>query len=578
MISAVNATDMSSNISLDSSNNVLDDNCYPEETISFSENDSFSDELSTKDVSDYISLDETEEGNVSSDDGVVSFDNLDDWTTEGSVSVSSDGYDGSCVALSDGGKISKAVNWSNVEKVSFWYKVSAMTGFFATIGGDANQVLGNIFMSDSDWTFVEYNTSSLSDSLNLEFTTTMGTAYVDSLVFTFKSIEENITNNSTTENNTNENSTSNNNTNTNTTGNNTNVSSNDNNLIINPDFEDVNQTGWTLSKTVYVSYKSYSGKYSVYTSVSGYLSQEINFDSIDSLNYWINPIDNHLVLMSYLDDILINSQGDFTGDEWQNVILNVRNITGNHVLKIVTTYSRAYIDNFSIKFIENATSGNTTGGNITDGNATSGNNTNVTDNNSTTNDTVVTKMVTKLSATNVNMVYNGGKSVIITLKDSNGNILTNKKITITINGKLYSRTTNSKGQTSISVNLKPKTYVATIKFAGDDTYNGSSTKSTIKITKATPKLTAKKKTFKVKTKTKKYSITLKTNKNKVLKNTKVTLKVKGKVYKAKTNKKGIATFKITKLTKKGTFKAVIKFAGSSYYKSLSKTVKIVIKK
>ena len=44
----------------------------------------------------------------------------------------------------------------------------------------------------------------------------------------------------------------------------------------------------------------------------------------------------------------------------------------------------------------------------------------------------------------------------------------------------------------------------------------------------------------------------------------------------KTNKKGQATFKV-KLTKKGTFKYTVKFAGDSQYKAVKKTGKIVIK-
>ena len=98
------------------------------------------------------------------------------------------------------------------------------------------------------------------------------------------------------------------------------------------------------------------------------------------------------------------------------------------------------------------------------------------------------------------------------------------------------------------------------------------------VKKATPKLTAEAKTFKVKVKTKKYTVTLKNNKNIALKNTKVTLKVNGKTYSAKTNSKGQATFKITKLTKKGTLKATIKYAGNGYYTSISKTAKIKITK
>ena len=58
----------------------------------------------------------------------------------------------------------------------------------------------------------------------------------------------------------------------------------------------------------------------------------------------------------------------------------------------------------------------------------------------------------------------------------------------------------------------------------------------------------------------------------------VTLKVKGKTYKAKTNSKGKAIFKIKNLKKKGKFKAVIKFAGNKYYKKASKKVRITVKK
>ncbi|WP_407374058.1 hypothetical protein [Methanobrevibacter sp.] len=57
---------------------------------------------------------------------------------------------------------------------------------------------------------------------------------------------------------------------------------------------------------------------------------------------------------------------------------------------------------------------------------------------------------------------------------------------------------------------------------------------------------------------------------------KVTIKVNGKTYKATTNSKGQATFKITKLTKKGKFTALVKFAGNSKYKAVSKKPKISV--
>ena len=126
--------------------------------------------------------------------------------------------------------------------------------------------------------------------------------------------------------------------------------------------------------------------------------------------------------------------------------------------------------------------------------------------------------------------------------------------------------------------LVPKTYTASISFAGDSYYNKSSAKATVVVKKATPKLTASAKAFKVKVKTKKYTITLKNNKGAVMKSTKVTLKVNGKTYSAKTNSKGVATFKITNLKKKGTFTAVVTYAGSKYYNKVTKKPKITVKK
>ena len=102
-------------------------------------------------------------------------------------------------------------------------------------------------------------------------------------------------------------------------------------------------------------------------------------------------------------------------------------------------------------------------------------------------------------------------------------------------------------------------------------------KPTTKVTKKATKIVAKKKTFKAKVKVKKYTITLKSGKT-LLKKVKVTLKVKGKTYKATTNKKGKATFKIKNLKKKGTYNAVIKFKGNKNYKASSKKVKIKVKK
>ena len=64
------------------------------------------------------------------------------------------------------------------------------------------------------------------------------------------------------------------------------------------------------------------------------------------------------------------------------------------------------------------------------------------------------------------------------------------------------------------------------------------------------------------------------------KNGQVKVSIKGmvpKTYAAKTNSKGKATFKITKLNKKGTFKATITYNGNKYYNKVSKKAKITVK-
>ncbi|WP_405292861.1 hypothetical protein [Methanobrevibacter sp.] len=188
------------------------------------------------------------------------------------------------------------------------------------------------------------------------------------------------------------------------------------------------------------------------------------------------------------------------------------------------------------------------------------------------------KTSTKLIVPAVNTIYNDERHLIITLKDQYDNPLIGYEVSVNFNGKASNFSTGSNGQVKISTKtLAPGTYDARISFNGNINYDKSTLNSKVVVKKATPKLTANKKTFKVKVKTKKYSVTLKTNQNKALAKAQVTIKVNGKTYKATTNAKGKATFKITKLTKKGSFKATVAYKGNKYYTSLTKNVKITIK-
>ncbi|MBQ2665598.1 right-handed parallel beta-helix repeat-containing protein [Methanobrevibacter sp.] len=171
-----------------------------------------------------------------------------------------------------------------------------------------------------------------------------------------------------------------------------------------------------------------------------------------------------------------------------------------------------------------------------------------------------------------------GTKYQITLKDANGKAVAGKQIVVTFNGATYKANTNANGVATVTLKAtKIGSLKATISFAGDDTYKAVSKTTTVKITKEVSKITAAKKTFKANVKTKKYTITLKSKSGKAISKVKVTLKVKGKTYKATTNAKGKATFKITKLTKKGKQTAKINFAGNSYFLKSSKSVKLTIK-
>ena len=189
----------------------------------------------------------------------------------------------------------------------------------------------------------------------------------------------------------------------------------------------------------------------------------------------------------------------------------------------------------------------------------------------------ITRADPVISAEDVTATYTANRDLVITLKDSQGNALSGYNVTVDLNGaKAY--VTDTGGQVKIPVGtLLPKTYAVKIFFNGTDNYTSASKDVKVTVNKLKSKITAKNKKFKKSKKTKKYSVTLKDANSNAIKNVKVTLKVKGKTYTAKTNNKGKATFKIKKLKKKGKHKATITFNGDSYYEKATKKVKITIK-
>ena len=170
------------------------------------------------------------------------------------------------------------------------------------------------------------------------------------------------------------------------------------------------------------------------------------------------------------------------------------------------------------------------------------------------------------------------------LKDDEGNLLVNKTVQIAVNGVIYNVITDSEGKAGLQINLaSANTYTYALFFQGDNKYNASFLASSkLVITKKPMYIKASNQVFKAASTTKTITVSLSTDKNQydgkiyLNKGKKLTLTINGKTYTATSNEKGIVKFNIRGLTKKGTYKAIIKFAGDKTYNSAIKTIKITL--
>ena len=168
------------------------------------------------------------------------------------------------------------------------------------------------------------------------------------------------------------------------------------------------------------------------------------------------------------------------------------------------------------------------------------------------------------------------KYYTITLKDSTGHALVGERVTFYFNGKTTTVKTDENGKAKLSINVATKgNYQIAVSYLGNDKNNAVVAAKNIKVNVQATKATFKKATLKVK-KAKSVKFTLKDSKGKAIKGKKITIKVNGKTFSAKTNAKGVATIKV-KVTKKGKFLATAKFAGDNTYKAITKKAYFTVK-
>jgi len=187
------------------------------------------------------------------------------------------------------------------------------------------------------------------------------------------------------------------------------------------------------------------------------------------------------------------------------------------------------------------------------------------------NVTKTVKITTRITGNkNVDTYYAKNYAYKLLIIGDNGQAAgSNVAVKVTVNGKVQTLKTDKNGYITLKFTKAylPKTYTVTAEYKGIKVTNKVKVKQILTLKKVKVKKSVKKLTLKA---------TLKEGK-KALKNKKVTFKFKGKKYKAKTNKKGIAKVTIKKSVLKK-LKVGKKVKYQATYGKITKKVTVKVKK
>ena len=185
----------------------------------------------------------------------------------------------------------------------------------------------------------------------------------------------------------------------------------------------------------------------------------------------------------------------------------------------------------------------------------------------------------KIEVKDVTTYYKEKSELVSYLKDNENQPIANKKVSISLNNKIYDRITDNAGRVVLKLNLNPGTYTAKISFAGDGNYTSCSKNAIVKVNKAS--LAVKTSNYKTYFESGFYfkaKVINKVTKNPV-EGVKVAFKVfknnKYRIYWATTDKNGIA--KLKKNLKVGVYKVVTYVKKSKNIKSKKSKAILTIK-
>lgn len=185
----------------------------------------------------------------------------------------------------------------------------------------------------------------------------------------------------------------------------------------------------------------------------------------------------------------------------------------------------------------------------------------------------VVKMNTKITASNMVMVYSNKTKYLLRLLDAKNNPLAGKTVSVKINGVIYKLTTNANGYAARTINLPVGAYNVLIQYAGDSYYNGASKSTKITVNKITTKISAA--DFRQNYGDNHYyTVRLYSNLANKLANSKISFIINGKTYVKTTNNNGRTSLKIN--LKPNNYTIKIKFSGNANYAAKTVTKNIVV--
>lgn len=152
-----------------------------------------------------------------------------------------------------------------------------------------------------------------------------------------------------------------------------------------------------------------------------------------------------------------------------------------------------------------------------------------------------------IKASDITKYYKGSTKYTAVFHDVYGNLLKNTVVSITVNGKKYSKKTNGVDSVSLDVNLKPGNY----KVTSVDPVTGYTLTTSFRILSTITASDVKN----VVGDSKKFTAKFFKSNGKALANKYIKFKINGKIHKVKTNSNGQAKLSLNKL-KKGTYKVI----------------------